>query len=467
MSSATAAPAAYKKLTWGNIIGYGVGDAANNVGWQMMNMFLTTYYVFIGINPIVVANIFLGARLFQAVVYMFAGSITDSVKPNQNGKYRRLVVLFGIPMMVAVTLMYTIPPSSSMNVKILWAIVTYLLYQLFGALGGVPYGALLGAMTQDSNERQRLSSSRMIGSALIGVIFSFTLATRVNSMDPSKLFLPVVAVFCVLGALGYVLMAKMTIEQYYVPPKEKIGVLHSFKVLFSNKALLLVCLASIFMTNPAGSIAPILAKEVLTVGQPQLTSQVTFALTLIGSLMGLIITPFSPIIVRKLGKKASWIVGAAIVIVCSVAFIFVSNAWVAVFLIAFNSVGTGIINPCVWAMQADSVQYYEYTTGKTNTEGAAMAGVSFARQVGGAINSWAGPALLALVGYQAGMNVAQDPSVAENLRLAIGIVPTVMFALSALMIMFYPVTEKKYKEMTEALAERHVDKEDSKAVPTE
>lgn len=444
-----------RKLTWLNIIGYGTGDASNNVSWQMMNLFLTTYYVYIGINPLIVANIFLGARVFQAIVYLFAGNLTDSIKPNKNGKYRRLVVIFGIPMMVATTLMYTIPAHSAMGVKITWAIVTYLLYQLLGALGGVPYGALLGAMTRDSNERQKLSAARMFGSALMGVIFTFTLSPRVNSMDPSKLFLPVVAIFCVLGALGYVFMAKATYEQYIVQTSQKVSVLHSLKVMFSNSALLLVCLASLFMTNPVGSIAPIIAKQVLTVGQPALTGQVTFALTLVSVLAGVVVTPFSPWLVRHLGKKATWISGCVVVVLASLAFIFVSSAWVAVFCIALNSIGVQFINSCVWAMQADSVQYYEWKKGIANTEGAAMAALSFTRQVGGAINSWAGPAILAFIGYKAGMNVAQDPSIQTNLRLAVGIVPSVMFAISALLIAFYPITEKKYKQILADLKERH------------
>lgn len=60
MSSSTTVQgtSAPKKLSWLNIIGYGMGDASNNVGWQMMNMFLTTYYIYMGINPAVVAAIF-------------------------------------------------------------------------------------------------------------------------------------------------------------------------------------------------------------------------------------------------------------------------------------------------------------------------------------------------------------------------------------------------------------------------
>ncbi|AKV55734.1 glucuronide transporter [Bifidobacterium actinocoloniiforme DSM 22766] len=454
MSQSQVAPQP-QKLTPLNIIGYGTGDAANNVGWQMMNLFLTTYYVYMGIDPMVVANIFLGARLFQAVVYLFAGNVTDNFKPNKNGKFRRLVVIFGIPLMISVALMYTIPPNSAMNIKIIWAIVTYLLYQLFGALGGVPYGALLGAMTEDPNERQKLSAARNFGSAAVGIIFTFTLATRVNSMDPSKLFLPVVSVFCVLGALGYVFMAKATIEQYTPAPQKKTSPLHSLQVMFSNKALLLVCLATLFMTNPVGSIAPIVAKEVLAVGQPHLISQVTFALTLVSVLAGAVMSPFSPVIVRHLGKKTTWITGAAIVIISSLAFIFVENAWLAVFFIAMNSVGVQFITPCVWAMQADSVQYHEWKTGEKNTEGAAMGALSFTRQVGGAINSWAGPAILSFIGYKSGMNVAQDPSIQTNMRLAVGLVPTIVFAISAILIFFYPVTEKKFRQITTDLKERH------------
>ena len=86
-----------------------------------------------------------------------------------------------------------------------------------------------------------------------------------------------------------------------------------------------------------------------------------------------------------------------------------------------------------------------------------MAGLSFFRQMFGALTSWLGPAILAFTGYKAGMNVAQDPTVAENLRLAAGLVPLIGFVISAIIISFYPVTEKKFAQIKAELAERHAE----------
>ena len=55
------------------------------------------------------------------------------------------------------------------------------------------------------------------------------------------------------------------------------------------------------------------------------------------------------------------------------------------------------------------------------------------------------------------MNVAQDPTVAENLRLAAGLVPLIGFVISAIIISFYPVTEKKFAQIKAELAERHAE----------
>jgi glucuronide carrier protein len=459
MSAATAQPkkTATKKLSWLNIVGYGSGDFANNVGWRMMSMFLATYYLYIGIPAAITAGIFLFARFFQAIVYLFAGGITDSIKPNKNGKFRRLVLWFGIPMMVAITLMYTIPSNADLAIKVVWAIVTYLLYQLLGALGGVPYGALLGAMTQNQNERQKLSASRMVGGALIGLILTFTLAPQVNSMDPSKLFLPVVAIFCLVGALIYVFLYKATIEQVEVPKQPHVTAKDTLKAVFTNPALLILCFGTGFylIATCVGSIGPIIAKQVLAADASTGTlALITTLVTLINAAMGMVASPFGPVIARKFGKKGGWYLGCALGIIGGVMFIFVQNVWLALFAMFLNAVGAQFCGNYVWAMEGDTVEYYEWKTGK-RTDGAAMAGLSFFRQMFGALTSWLGPAILAFTGYKEGMNVVQDPSVATNLRLACGLVPLIGFVISAVIIYFYPITEQKFKEITAELHKRH------------
>ena len=426
------------------ILGYGLGDAANNIGWQMTNLFLTTYYLYLGMDPMLVADIFLGAHLFQALVYLVAGRITDGRAKDREGGLRRLVVVFGLPMMISVTLMYTIPAGAPMPVRIGWAIATYLLYQLLGALGGVPYGALLGAMTRDSDDRQRLAASRTFGGAAAGVVLTFTLAPRVNDMDPSRLFLPVVAACCLLGSLGYLIMARTTRERYLPPAAPPTSLKEDLRLLADNRPLLVVCLATLFMTNPVASLAPIVAKEVLTVGNPGLTGRVTFALTLVGVLAGVVVAPCSPWLVQRLGKRGTWTLGGLMVIGSSLAFILVQSAWPAVACIALNGIGVQVITPCIWAMQADSVQYEQWRTGNGNTAGTSMAALSITRQVGAAINGWAGPAILSFLGYRPGMNVAQDPALGANMRLAVGLVPAVMFTISVLLIRCYPLTEEVF-----------------------
>lgn len=460
MSAATASASSQKKmqkLTWLNYVGYGSGDLANNIGWRMMSMFLATYYIYIGIPAATTAAIFLFARFFQAVVYLLAGNYADRVKANKNGKFRRLVVWFGVPMMVAITLMYTIPADANLQVKVCWAIVTYLLYQLLGALGGVPYGALLGAMTQDQNERQRLSSARMVGGALFGLIITFTLAPKVNSMDPSKLFLPVVAIFCLIGALIYVFLYKTTIEQIDVPVQPKVSFADTIKAIVKNPALLILCFATGFylIATCVGSIGPIIAKQVLANGMDAGTiALITTLVTLINASIGVVASPFGPFIARKLGKKGGWYLGCALGVIGGVMFIFVQNVWLALFAMALNAIGAQFCGNYVWGMEGDTVEYYEWKTGK-RTDGAAMAGLSFFRQMFGALTSWLGPAILAFTGYKEGMNVAQDPSVTENLRLACGLVPLIGFVISAIIMFFYPITEKKFAQIKAELAERH------------
>ncbi|HEY0583005.1 MAG TPA: MFS transporter [Chloroflexota bacterium] len=67
-----------KKLNKLSIVGYGAGDAANNLAFTTATMFLLVYYTDVaGISAAAAGTLLLVVRLFDAFADVLAGRIVD------------------------------------------------------------------------------------------------------------------------------------------------------------------------------------------------------------------------------------------------------------------------------------------------------------------------------------------------------------------------------------------------------
>ena len=62
-------------------LGYGAGDAANNLAFSMTSMFLLLYYTdVVGITATAVGTLFLIVRVFDGFADLFAGRVVDRLR---------------------------------------------------------------------------------------------------------------------------------------------------------------------------------------------------------------------------------------------------------------------------------------------------------------------------------------------------------------------------------------------------
>jgi len=76
------------------------------------------------------------------------------------GKYRPYLLWISLPFAVCGILMFTTPDFGPTG-KLVWAYVTYILMMTVYTAINVPYGAMLGVMTDDSDTKTVFSSYRM------------------------------------------------------------------------------------------------------------------------------------------------------------------------------------------------------------------------------------------------------------------------------------------------------------------
>lgn len=138
--------------------------------------------------------------------------------------------------------------------------------------------------------------------------------------------------------------------------------------------------------------------------------------------------------------------GTAPLMIFSVLFFWVS-VWslpVALVALAIASIGQGVTMTVMWALEADTVEYGEYLTG-VRIEGLTYSLFSFTRKCGQAIGGSIPAFILGLSGYIA--NQVQTPEVIMGIRTSIALVPCGFMLLAFVIIWFYPLTDKKFKEI--------------------
>lgn len=157
-------------------IGYGLGDMSSSMFWKIFSYYLPIFYsdVF-GLKPAHAALLLLITKLYDAISDPVMGLIADRTRTRW-GRYRPWLLWVAVPFaVVGIFSFYT--PDADYNFKHVYAYVTYLLMMTVYTAINVPYGAMLGVMTEDSNEKSVFSSYRMffayIGSFLAMGLLDF------------------------------------------------------------------------------------------------------------------------------------------------------------------------------------------------------------------------------------------------------------------------------------------------------
>lgn len=151
-------------------IGYALGDAAaGGITWKIMSIAFPLFFTNVfGLSFADAATLMLVARLFDVVTDPLMGSLADRVQ-SRWGTYRPFLIFGAIPFgLIFALLLQT--PDLSMTGRRVYAYTLYLLMMAVYTMVNVPYGSLLGVMTDDENEKNVFSSFRMVGAYAMGFV---------------------------------------------------------------------------------------------------------------------------------------------------------------------------------------------------------------------------------------------------------------------------------------------------------
>jgi glucuronide carrier protein len=439
------------KLSKLSIVGYGAGDAANNLAFTTATMFLLIYYTDVaGISAAAAGTLLLVVRVFDAFADLLAGRIVDKTYSKRFGKFRPFLMFGSVPLLLLSVATFSIPQIGETGM-LLYAYLTYAALGLAYSLVNIPYGSLAGAMTQDPSERAKLASARTIGAMIVGAglgIFVAPLITKDN--DLQSIFTFMTLGFVVVGTALYFFTA-FTAKERVKRDVPHVTMKQSFAILKGNRPLVLLCISSfVFLT---GMLA-------LSTVQLYYLRDVLHALPLYAvlSIIQLVITfglaGFIPKIVRRFGKRAAYMVGGGVMALGGIVVFLAppSMVWLGFAGLVICQLGIVLVNMLVWALEADTVEYGEWKTG-VRAEGIIYALFSFTRKTGQAVGGALAAYALAWGGYAANADV-QSVQAEWGIRAGAGLVPVAASILAVGVMFFYPLTDKRHKEIVLEIADR-------------
>jgi len=464
------------KLKLREKIGYGLGDAASSMFWKIFGMYSLFFYTDVfGITAAAAGTMFLVARLWDSFFDVFVGIISDRTK-SRYGKYRPYLLWFALPFAVMGVITFFAPEFSQTG-KLVYAYITYSLMMVVYSLINVPYASLLGAISSDPTERNSLASYRM-SFAFIGSFVTFMLlqplidffsktfdaegvAKTTQAMESTVSTSPVGWVMGV-GAIGmicvilFLLCFSWTKERVTQIESEKnASIKQDLKNLFHNRPwwiLVATGLAALLFNAVRDSVAIYFFRDYVQVNYRMAGTgwDMTTIYFLVGQAANLIGVMAAPAISAKYGKKRTYMIAMLMAGILSTGFYFIPNniTWILVFQFMI-SLFAGYVLPLLWSMFADIVDHQELLTGRRAT-GLIFSSSSMSQKLGWALGAAMSGWILALFKYVPDA-VEQSAQTLFGEHIMISLLPAVCCILAFAGMMFYPLSDKKVREISEQL----------------
>ncbi len=439
-----------RKLTWHEVVGYGMGDFGSNMVWGLTSVFLLFFYTDVfGLTALAAGVLLSIARVLDAGFDLISGLLTEQLHFRW-GKFRTYLLFGPIPMGILLVLSFTTPHISD-AMKLFYAYATYILLLFVFSATNTPYGALATTMTQDIAERNSLSSARAIG-AIIGSGFVVGMATpwlvsvlgRGNEARGFQWVALLFAVICVLALWTTFITSK----EYYVSASDSGFSLRKLSFIIMHDPPFLIMTSSALLSSASWLTHNAMPPYYVTydMGRPGVLSLFLG----IGTIAILAGVAGGKAVIRILGKRDTMIVGNIISAAAMIVFYFTpfDNLVMIFALQIIVSFGGGVGLVPLWSMLADTVEYGEWKTGY-RAEGGLYSVASAVMKIGWAISGALPAWILSSSGYIP--NRGQPLSSLVGINIAFNLLPAFLLLAATILLFWYHLDEKLFDQIVSEL----------------
>ena len=449
------------KLAFKEKFFYGFGDLASVLYWQTFMLYFTYFYTDVFLIPAsVAATMFLVSRIWDGVNDPMMGIIADRTKTRW-GKFRPYLLWLCVPFAIVGVLVFTVPNFGPTG-KIIWAYVTFILIMMLYTAINIPYTALLGVISPDSNERTSVSSIKFLFAFAAGIIVSATLLPMTKGLGGGNDAKGWQLSFVIYGiaAIAFFLIAFKGTRERVLPPKsQKSSIKRDLYELVTNKPwliLLATTITFILFVAVRSSVTVHYFKYVI--GTQELTlpffgtksydfNYMVSAYNTIGQIASLVGVLLVSWFAKWVGKKRAFMI-MFVVAIFSTAILYVLTAKQLGLIFFFQITGSitgGPLSVLLWAMYADTADYGEWKRGRRTT-GLVFSASTMSQKFGWAFGAFVALNLMSQLGYKP--DAEQSVDSLHGLLLLFSLIPAAMGVISMIILFFYPLHDQKVAEIS-------------------
>jgi glucuronide carrier protein len=443
-------------------LGYGAGDAANNLAFSMSSMFLLLYYTdVVGISAAAAGTLLLVVRVWDAFADLFAGRVVDTTSTRW-GRFRPFLLFGSVPLLVLGVAIFTVPDFSPGG-QLVYAYVSYALFGLAYSLVNIPYGSLATAMTQRPDERAKLSSARIVGSNLTILLLAVIVSPQIEGSDDLQRSLTITTVVFLVVGIALYLFAFFASEERVERDQVDVSLREAAGTIRQNRPLVLLCLSGlVFLTGwySLQTVAIYYARDVLG------DANLYIAITIVQTAGVFAAAALVPRLVTRIGKKRAYLAFGVVAIGGGLGVALAPASIPAIAIVCFGVLGVGLggANTLMFALAADTVEYGEWRTG-FRIEGQIYAAFSFTRKAGQGVGAAVAAFVIGLGGYVAA-SATQPGSAVDAIKIAAGAVPAGFILIALAIMAAYPLTEDRFREIVREVAARRAARRSGRPAPT-
>ena len=461
-----------QNVSFGEKVGYSLGDAAANLVFQMMVMFQLKFYTDVfGLDGTVAGSILLIASISAVIVDPAMGLLADRTR-SRWGKFRPWILWTAIPFCVFYILAFYNPGIEDKGTVAVYATISYMLLMTVYSSNNIPYSSLGGVMTSDIKERTSITTIRFIAVTIAQFVVQGLTLPMVNHFGHGNSqhgWLCTIAIFACVALVCFVITFFVTRERIQPPVHQEMNIKEDIKNTISDipwSAMFLLTFA-LFITLAMWSSAMSFYFQ-YNVDQKSLFDflrvfrlvdsiedayAVGFSLfNIVAAIVQFIgVITLSRYLANKYGKKRVFMVCLTLTAFFTFLFYLPSPTDVGLLFVLniLKSLSYAPTIPLLWAMIADVADHVEYESYRRAT-GFCFSGITMALKVGLGLGGAVAGVIISAFGYQPGGSVSiQNESAMEGIRLVSSIVPALLFCVGIAALYLYPIT-KEYNENMQA-----------------
>ena len=406
----------------------------------------------VGISPLLAGWIYALGIGWDAITDPYMGYIAERTRTKM-GSYRPYILFGSIPLAFSFVLLFWVPPFEG-NFLFIFLIMVNLFHRTCFTIVSVPYSSLTARITDDSEERTKLTTARMLGASFGTLTISalgFPIINWFGSGEESLGFIylgvcsGLAAIFILAITVKTVKERNFNLEITQLPKFSEVS-----KSIVNNYAFLIVFASTLTLITTS----IMFNKNLIYYTKYALGLHEYQGLILgVSSASAFLAIPIWAYSALKIGKKNSWLI-SMILLVFSFLFFYlypIKNLLELLIVLAVLGIGNGATGVLFWSMLPDTIEYGEWKTG-VRTESSLYGFMTFAQKGGIAISALILGVLLTNIDFVP--NTIQTEETLENLKTLMTFIPLSGVVLSFILVYFYPIDSKFHKKLIREINER-------------